>query len=298
MFSRSRLCLHIISMNRDKDLNRILSQCKGYFDIIRVCDGADSIDTKNIVYSNGAEYYNRMWDDKYQEQDNVLLSKARAKDWILIMDDDELPSTLLLENIKSIIQRARNTNCNMVSLPCLLSLDNETLCSEKEFIGKVKEGSIIPFRKYWLFEYDKTVKSYGTPHRSVETHKGWKVYDQPYPYYHYKTRNSFIVNECLHTFINPMDQGLNRSEIKDFQDSIKKCSWVMSQDVLRSLISGKVPEEFISFIWRYKDKINKPTSKWFWSYYFIYNKDKIPNSFDKESDLSYKGYTEYMRDKR
>jgi len=289
---KPQLALHIITMYRDDDLAKLLSSCQHYFDIMRVCDGSGEVSTKAICKQYDTEYYYRSWDDNYHLQDNVLLKQARPGDWVFIMDDDEIPSQPLLENMRTLIRRAKVLNCNIISLPCLLVLDDKSECGLEEFIEETRIGKRHPFRKFWLFEYDKSVLSYGTPHRLVESERGWSVFDQPFPYYHYKTKRGFILNDCVHAFINQADQGYTVTEARELRVALAATAWKTSRDVISCLETGNVPDALLKFAWKYKDQTNRSISRWFWSYYFLIHPDKLPEGFSHE-DISYKAYQEY-----
>jgi len=262
MFRKPNLALHIITMNRRSLLDSLIRECDDYFDAIRVCDGGSKDGTQGMCGKYGVELHIREWDDKYHEQDNMLLSRAKPKDWVMIMDDDECPSRPLLDNLRRLIASAKKQGCNMISIPSLLVLDDEPECGLSKFIEETKAGS-QRFRKYWLFEYDKTVKSYGTPHRSVESMKGWKTFDQPYPYYHFKTSWSFVINDCIHAWIDPFNQGYTRTQADEMYSVLP--TFHTSREVEGWLKDGDVSDAFISFAQKYKAS-DKPIRNWWEAY--------------------------------
>lgn len=271
-FGENKTALHIITMNREMQLKRLIENTKDYFDVIRICDGGSSDGTKEIIkeYPN-AEFYYREWDDDYAAQDNELLKQARRGDWIMIMDDDECPSLQLLEHLEQIIDYCNKFSYNMVSLPSLLVLNGEPECKTEIFIEEVKNDIRNPFRKYWLFKYDSTVKSYGTPHRSVESKKGWKVYDQPYPYFHYKSSEGFIINDCIHGWINPPKQEYSPKQAKEMYASLPE--FKTSREIVPFLKSDEVPFKSIEFFKKYKDE-NTPIKNWWKAYKLLQQKER------------------------
>lgn len=261
-FRHPNLALHIITQDRVESLKRVLLQSVDYFDVTRVCDGGSTDRTKELVKSC-SEYYFRKWDDKYHEQDNHLLSQCKPGDWIMILDDDEMPSTPLLNGLRDIIAHAESHNFNMVSLPALDEINGKMAMDVNEFIAKTDSGGLQPFRKLWLFKFDWSVKSYGSPHRSVESLLGWRVYHQSCPYIHFKTSFSYILNDCIHAWINPLRQQYTKGEADDMYDALPK--FTESREIFVWLQSDEVTNKFIAFAEKYKHA-DTPIRNW-WAVY-------------------------------
>lgn len=260
---KKQLALHIITMNRRNKLRNLILKCNEFFDVIRICDGGSDDDTQSMAKKLGTKVFYREWDDQYHLQDNYLLRQCKDGDWVMIMDDDECPSMPLLQNLRTLISVAKREKCNMISLPSLLVLDKEPECSIDEFIQGTVDGQRDPFRKFWLFEHDYSVRSYGTPHRAVETVKGWKTYHQPYPYYHYKTSWEFVINDCIHAWINPLKQQYSREEAEEMRAALP--NFRTSRNIEPWLKSDKIGNDFVVFAEKYKDS-DKPIRNWWTAY--------------------------------
>jgi len=232
-----------------------------------VCDGGSSDDTESVVKIYGAEYFYRKWDDKYHEQDNRLLRQCKTGDWIMILDDDEHPSGLLLSNLRNLIDTAEQTLHNMISLPSLDELDGKLAVSPEDFVIQVESGSRDPFRKYWLFRYDPSVRSYGTPHRSVETIQGWHVFHQPNPYIHKKTTYSFVLNDCVHAWINPLKQEYTPTEANEMYAVLPH--FKSSRDIEGWLRNGNVDNQFLDFARKYRSD-KRPIRNWWNAYEWLH----------------------------
>lgn len=321
------LSLNIICQNNEKEIKAQMVACKDYFDIIRYCDGGSQDKTKDIItsYSGGifkqtiskifnsiprVEYYYRKWDDNYHEQDNVLLSKASPGEWMMIMDSDEIPSVPLLNNLRMLSEFCEENKYDMVSIPCLLSLDGELEHEINEFIFKVKNNIIKPFRKLWFFKYSKDLKSFGTPHRDIKRKKFSKTlktksqaeemyghkfstYKTEYPYIHYKTRYSFLINDIFHGWIYPKGQGYTELEGKEMVEALSetlpdeevpfwsslRLKYFLEKEFTelykqRILSNEKIP--IVEFARKYKSS-DKPIKSW-WSYFNM----KVDGELDNE----------------
>lgn len=280
-------------MNRDELLNQQLSLVKPYVDTIRVCDGAGNDSTKDICKEFNAKYYYRQWDDNFAAQDNVLFSKAKNKEWILVMDSDELPSVELLKNLRLLAKEKRHQTYNCVRIPAITVLDGIPECTVQDRIRDTIEKCDI-FRKDWFFQYVKGVHATGSPHRGFHHPNDWIYHDTGYPYYHIKNTDDFIINDCLHAFINPEGQVYSAEEKAEFTscECIKRLE--CSTEVLPMLESDSITEDFIQFIWKYKDE-DKPISRWFWLYYFMYHEEELPEDFDWVNDISYRNFLNHKR---
>lgn len=286
----AKIALHVITMNRDEMLDNQLSLVRPYVDTIRVCDGAGSRVTKKICRKHKAKYYHRQWDDDFAAQDNLLFSKAKAGEWILVQDSDEFPSKELLQRLRELAGRG---GYNCVRIPSITILDDIPECTVQDRIEANKSGHDI-FRKDWFFEFTKGIYSTGSPHRGFHYPDRWIYHDTGYPYYHIKTTDDFIFNDCIHSFINPEGQEYTPDEETEFRacECIKGLK--LSTEVLPMLKDGQVTNDFIEFMWKYKDE-DRPISRWFWAYYFLFHKDKLPDDFDFENDTSHQNYLKHKR---
>ena len=282
------LALHVITLNRKDLLEFLIKESSEYFDAIRICDGGSTDGTQDMVRKYGCELYEREWDDKYHEQDNFLLGKSKPKEWVMIMDDDECPSRELLSHMRSIIDVARQNKKNMISLPSILVLDGEPAFETNEFIQKCNASHPEAFfRKFWLFEYDKTVKSYGSPHRAVESQKGWDTWHQPYPYYHFKTSWSFLINDCIHGWIYPPGQGYTPGQAEEMYQALPE--FERSNDIEPFILEGKFDQKFIDFAEKYKDS-NRPIRNWYNAIEAVRTGfESVQNVFDLDKISGYHG---------
>jgi len=255
-------------------LKRQLSAVRPYFDVCRVCLGEHDEEMMATARQHNAEVHVREWDDNYSAQDNVLLRLCRNGDWVMIMDSDEVPSKALLENLRDLIHYAETNGYNMISMPSLLSVDGWFEYSLEVFLNKQRRGEIKPFRKYWLFRYATSVRSYGKTHRLVSGASRWQVFNQPYPYYHFKTSNGFIIMDCLHAAANPKGHTYTYEQALELRAALPKQLRV-SRDVARWLESNGSSLKFEQFVERYSFELQYPISRWFMWYYFLLHPEQL-----------------------
>lgn len=107
------VALHIITMNRANKLERVLSNCYGHFDVIRVCDGGSIDNTINVCHKYKCQVIHNKWQDNMSIQHNKLLRQAEPGDKIFILDDDEYPSSQLLERLPYLLTEEASTFLNI-----------------------------------------------------------------------------------------------------------------------------------------------------------------------------------------
>ena len=263
-----QLCLHVITQDREDLLRKQLPECLGMFDVIRYCDGANTPSTRRLIkdirrgisWGKGTkvEYHHRRWDDDYAAQDNHLLKKAKPGDWIMIQDSDEIPSRELLTEMRFEISVAERRGFDMISLPALTMLDGVMTEDVTSFVQEVSHEEREPFRKEWLFRYDRSVKSFGSPHREVRRFAGkdafgqkqwvkdWRVMPISYPYIHTKTRMEFAWIDVMLAWLDPVGSGYSVEEAQAMYRMFPKTIGT-TRDLQDFLREGRIPEE--AFAW-------------------------------------------------
>ncbi len=286
------ISLHVITQNRAADILKLIDIVKPYVDKIRVCDGGSDDNTKAICKAYDIEYYYRKWDENYAAQDNFLLSKASRDEWILLQDDDEIPSIALLEHLPELTYGLHNT----VRIPCLPYIDGHLMESVTDFIQHTQEGR-ERFYKDWLFKNIKGTQMSGTPHRGF-VNNGWKSIDTVYPYLHIKTTDGFIVNDCIHGYINPEGQGYTIPEGQELIDHCKANGIKKSKDIIPRLMEGNFTKDFMTWIINHADENDRAICKWFWVYFYIYHPSKLFQYTEKRNWLQKKSLARFLYMKR
>jgi hypothetical protein len=290
------LDLHVITQARVTHVLKQLTECDGWFDTIRYCDGGHKRHdgTRRLVRGwkkrkdrrltpggkppTKIEYHHRAWDDDYAAQDNLLLSKATPGGWVLIMDDDEIPSGALHSQMRNLIASAIEHGCDMISMPSLLNLDGHLEAPVAAFTGGVMAGVRDPFRKNWLFENNGRVRSFGSPHREVK-HRGdrpdafgddsyrddWIVLDAMQPYIHYKTKWEFAWNDVLFSWFDPGSTGFTVAEGRELHGFIPRDKFRTMRE-LKGWLEDRtqvIPKPLIEWAYRHKDREHDAIRSWY-----------------------------------
>lgn len=89
----NRLSACIITLNEEHNLPRALASLQGIADEIVVVDSGSTDATEEIARKHGAAFFVRAWTN-YSEQKNFA-AECATNDWILSLDADEEPSSVL-----------------------------------------------------------------------------------------------------------------------------------------------------------------------------------------------------------
>ena len=148
------LSLHVLTHANDGKLEFLLTSVAGHFDAIRICDGGCSTATRGVCSSHEVSYYPHPWRDDLSAQWNYLLEQAQVGEWILHMDDDEVPSVPLLKQLRGLVEESnRGEAFDLVQIPGLLCRDGQLEEPLDSRIQRIRDGLEV-FYKENFFLYD------------------------------------------------------------------------------------------------------------------------------------------------
>ncbi len=102
------ISLCMITKNEEKYLGDCLNLVKDIVDEIIIVDTGSTDNTKKIAKNFGAKIFDFKWNDDFSEARNESLKHA-TKDWILVLDVDEIINKDDLEKIKEIVKDNENS---------------------------------------------------------------------------------------------------------------------------------------------------------------------------------------------
>jgi tetratricopeptide (TPR) repeat protein len=101
---KKTISLCMIVKDEEKFLSKCLESVKDYVDEIIVVDTGSKDKTKDIALGFGAKVFDFTWVDDFSKARNFSLTKA-TKDWILILDADEIIHRKGMERIGELINK-------------------------------------------------------------------------------------------------------------------------------------------------------------------------------------------------
>lgn len=269
-----QISMHIITQDRQEQMLRLLTATKGYFDVIRVCDGGSTDRTVDICKMFGCKVIQRRWDDNMASQHNILLGSARKGEFIFIMDDDEVPSMELLGKLREYAEASnRGGEYRIVQIPSIMAINGITDWDVNDLISAIQDGKQTDrFRKQNFFYYDGEIKFSGESHYGLEYEhmKDWGRLELiPEPYIHYKEPIDIVQCNIQQAFINPTMQGMKMKDGVALRKMFAAEGITDSRSMLAYLRTSHVSKDLKDWFVARRDPILGTESDFF-EYYFLY----------------------------
>lgn len=151
MKKRASISLCMIVLNEEKFLKRSLTNAAPYVDEIIIVDGGSKDKTLEIAKSFKAQVFRAPWKEDFAAQRNISLKHAK-KDWILVIDADEVCEKRLLEDLQSLAQN--NIGVDAFAFP------------RKNYIDE-KQTAAYPDRQTRFFKRDKKIRYERPLHEAI-----------------------------------------------------------------------------------------------------------------------------------
>lgn len=240
-----------VTQNRVDNLKRNLPVILPYVDRAVIIDGGSVDGTKDYCLSHPkVEWYHRKWDDSFANQYNEYLKYINSG-WVLICDDDELPSEELLKNLRAIVADS-GAGDNF----CCVEFRSWSINPED---NPPKDHPDDYWRKLF-FRYNPGMKYVVDLHQCLTGYQNHKHARSNLIYYHIKTPKDVARNACRNYFIagiwlpNASD-GLRGSEWQELRSVVNSCyPGVETFSDLNSIfVAGNIHEDLKSWMIKYKD---------------------------------------------
>jgi len=277
------LVMHVITMNRQSELLRLLSASFEYFDVIRVCNGDYSDYTESVcaMFPN-VEYHFKPWRDSTSEQHNHLLEFAKEGEWILIIDDDEVPSPELLNILyQTALMGKQGSQYRMVKIP--FSQVYEDMRYDSNFTSER------------FFLYDGIARFVGNTHYMLDYEHTclWQRITLECPILHYKTPISYILSDVRSCFIDAPGQGVSQDDINELK-SLLPYEVRLSIDLRGYLIKGNISTDVANWIIKHRDKSESVLSRYFYYYFCVLHAEELIRYGLNEDDIGVIGFYQFI----
>lgn len=194
--SGDRMSLCMITKDEEDFLPQCLDSVKALVDEIIVVDTGSTDRTVDIARNYGARIYHHTWEDDYSKHRNQSISYA-SKEWILIIDADEVIARRDIDKIRSILYSitAEGFMFTLRNYENNYNLANLTLNPDDYEEGEGYPG-FIPQDLIRLFKNDPDIYFTGKVHETLtESFQKSKkiVHNTRIPIHHYgKVRNDRV----------------------------------------------------------------------------------------------------------
>lgn len=238
-----------------------------YFDLVVVVDG-ELTDEARRFYNQFTNLIvvNSPWRDSYVDQYRAWSRIMDDGDWVLYLDCDEIPSKELLLFLESKKFTDLAEKYNTLCLPCVLHLTDDG----KSFYA-VDPDPLPEYEGQWmkniLVKKDKCLDFQFFGSHVIPTHRDQeKACYIPYPYFHMKTLESFVYNDCWQAFLHPQGQGYNEVDARLFKmfskfDSVKEFKKATKEKSWSPMLE--------KFAWDRRHQKNNAVSRLAWTYWIL-----------------------------
>lgn len=257
------LILSSFTMDAQGELFKLLPKYQNNFDKIIVCDGQLSKQAKEYYLKiNNIEVIDYPWDDNYKARYQMIAERAPKDSLILHLDSDELPSEDLLKELRKI----EHDNDVHYHIPCVLYLTEDG----KKYYTAEKE-SFKEFKGQWtkkvIYKNDDGLCFWSAGSHIVPYHENIFPKYIPYPYYHMKSLESFVYNDCYQAFLEPEGQQYSLTDARLFKMLIQ--CYKTTQEFKISLKKGTWSPPLKKFAWERRQNYTNPVSRLAWAYWIL-----------------------------
>ena len=226
-----------------------------YVDRVVIIDGGSQDSTVEYLKSLGhkVEVFHRAWDDSFANQYNEYLKHVK-EGWVLLCDDDEVPSEQLLLTLRNCVEKSENgTKFDHVEFRA-----NDVTYVEGDWENRVDNGPCEYYRKVF-FKWNPNL------HYTVHLHQALQGLRGPVAkckehYYHIKSTKDELRNACRNYFISgewpshPVEEGIKTPEWNEMKQLIATHhpDAGLFSNLNGLMVSGKVCQEFKDWAEKYR----------------------------------------------
>lgn len=226
-----------------------------HVDRVVIIDGGSQDGTVEYLKSLGpkVEVFHRAWDDSFANQYNEYLKYVK-EGWILLCDDDEVPSEQLLLMLRKCVEQSANgTKFDHVEFRA-----NDITYVEGDWANRVDNGPCEYYRKIF-FKWNPNLKYTVHLHQALQGLRG-PVAQCKEHYYHIKSTKDQERNSCRNYFISgewpshPVEEGIKTPEWNEMKQLVATHhpDAGLFSNLNGLMVSGKVCQEFKDWAEKYR----------------------------------------------
>jgi len=276
-----------ITQNRIGNIKRNIPKVIDCVDRIVIVDGFSTDGTKEWLDNYGSPkitVVQHEWDDNFSHQHNEYLRQI-TDGWVLVCDDDELPSRALLESLPQVIEESNDGN-----IYCVAEFRSHGM--EIDEAGNIlNDGGPNNFWKEIFFKYNTGMEYTVNLHQSLGGHyKHEKKHKKPEMlkrrnevYYHLKTNKQMYRGACRNWWVagiwpgGEIKEGIRCPEWYEMKMAVAQVypEVKVYRDFDKIMVKGNMDKRIKDFFYKYKDISDEPSKNRFmnelrayWKYYF------------------------------
>lgn len=211
-----------VTQNRLRNMQYLIPKVIDYVDRVVVVDGFSVDGTKEWLESYSPKIFvtQRRWDDSFANQYNEYL-KHIGEGWVLLCDDDEIPSEDLLKSMRDIVK-----NSNEGKVYCGVEFRCHGMEVDKDWKILLDPGPADYYRLIFYL-YQPGMRYVIDLHQSLIGYKNSRIIRRKETYYHLKTNEDMYRNACRNWWIagvwlDHATQGLKVPEWHELRNLVLK----------------------------------------------------------------------------
>lgn len=259
-----------------------------YYDYTIIVDGNLTKEARDFysTLEGDVRVIDSPWSGRHLPQYHIRNSAVEDGDWILALDDDEFPNNNLV-GINNGIRDGKLDQLNILYIPSLtyLCVDGtnnfwrvQESPSKEDFLRRSKR--ILYKKASSNYFISSPCGMHVTPTHVVnnlisESPAG----DPALFFYHMKTIESFIWNECIYNVSNPRHESgpearqMTREQEDTFISLVEKYDLKNVSKFLEMTKAHVWPEDFKEFVFQFKDVLGQAMCKFYYAYEYVSNKN-------------------------
>lgn len=263
-----------------------------YFDRVLIVDGNLTGDAK--AYYNQFDNVTALdspWKDDHAPQYRRFAEELDDGEWCLYLDDDEAPSKnlcIISSQLDQILAQAKGNvaNSNIVILPSILYITEDGKryyrALHRPLLHDPRNGG---HTKPVLFKKTATLDFLTSPPPSAHvtpTHNAAQaaMYASGGWYYHFKSAEAYIINDCLFALMNPIAERYTPDEAKEFKQCLRDSGIKTIQDFRRATETHSWSDSLIRFAIANKYDYSRPISRLYMWYFEIAHTERTDHNPD------------------
>lgn len=221
------------------------------------------------------------WTGRHVDQYYARNNFVDMNDWVLCFDDDEFPSSALLGIGKFFVTHDTPVNIFYSPSVTFMSVDNtdnfwrvQEYPTQEDFLRRSKR--LLYKRLPSNYFISSPCGMHVTPTQVKNGRLDEQAHGDPRGvFYHMKTIESFIYNECIYNVSNPRHESgpqarqMTEEQEIEFERLVNKYNLKDTKHFLKITKEHSWPEDFKNFVFQFKDKLGLAMCKFYYLYNYI-----------------------------
>lgn len=276
-----------ITMNAGDDipgstLKYTLDTWASGFERVLIVDGHLTEEARGYYEKfDNVEVLDSPWQDNHTPQYERFMKELADGEWCLYLDDDESPSQNLVlasAQIADIVARAEGgfNQTTIFALPSILYItENGTRyyrALHRPYPDDPRNGG---HTKQILFQNRPFTTLLTSPppaaHVNIRQRIGQPIYAPEMYYYHFKSAEAYIINDCLFAMMNAKQERYTEQEAAEFKAALEASGIYTLKDFRQRTEAGEWSQSLKKFAEDHRKDTDRPISRLYWWYYLIAN---------------------------